>query len=86
MLLTAYGRSSWQGVRKTCYAVYSALMVRPRPTQVCTFVGSRSMLRIRLTERIRLTQQERKATVIVRLYSWEAWPQFRNRPTGMVVV
>jgi len=33
-----------------------------------------------------LTQPERKVIMIVRLHSWEAWPQFGNRPTGMVVV
>ena len=29
---------------------------------------------------------QQKVTVIVRLRSWEAWPQIGNRPTGMVVV
>jgi mannose-1-phosphate guanylyltransferase len=40
----------------------------------------------RLDQADRLTQPERKVTVIVRSHSWEAWPQFGNRPTGMVVV
>jgi len=34
----------------------------------------------------RLTQPEQKVTVILRSHSWEAWPQFGNRPIGMVVV
>ena len=45
-----------------------------RPKQFCTFVGSRSMLQHTLDLAGRLTQPERKVTVIVRSRSWEAWP------------
>ncbi|HEV8620751.1 MAG TPA: hypothetical protein VGQ79_06975 [Nitrospiraceae bacterium] len=45
--------------------LFSAGVARPRPTQLCTFEGSRSMLQYMLDRVDQLIQLEHKVTVII---------------------
>ena len=59
---------------------------RPKPKQYCTFVGTRSLFQHTLDRADRLTDADRKVTVIARSHAWEAWPQFGQRPSGKVIL
>lgn len=59
---------------------------QPKPKQYCAFVGTRSLLQHTLDRADRLTVADQKVIVIGRSHARQAWPQFGQRSSGMVIL